>query len=153
MVMIAFPFFMLTCVLSRSVMSDSLQLHGHQAPLSMEFSRQEYLNGLPFPTPGDLPRTCVLCVSCIGRQILYHWATWEAPSLLYKGRFYVQFPSRWCKSAGLLALSSIVLLPSSSRRQHWMYETMSGKKWMLSSWSRRPVGAAWSRWDQRGREM
>ena len=20
------------------------------------------------------------CVSCIGRQILYHWATWEAPS-------------------------------------------------------------------------
>ena len=27
----------------------------HQAPLSMEFSRQEYWNGLPFPSPGDLP--------------------------------------------------------------------------------------------------
>ena len=26
----------------------------HQAPLSMEFSRQEYQNGLPFPSP-DLP--------------------------------------------------------------------------------------------------
>ena len=26
-----------------------------QAPLSMEFSRQEYLCGLPFATPGDLP--------------------------------------------------------------------------------------------------
>ena len=26
-----------------------------QAPLSMEFSRQEYWNGLPFPLPGDLP--------------------------------------------------------------------------------------------------
>ena len=26
-----------------------------QAPLSMEFSRQEHLSGLPFPTPGDLP--------------------------------------------------------------------------------------------------
>ena len=26
----------------------------HQAPLSMEFSRQEYWSGLPFPTPGDL---------------------------------------------------------------------------------------------------
>ena len=25
------------------------------APLSMEYSRQEYWNGLPFPTPGDLP--------------------------------------------------------------------------------------------------
>ena len=26
-----------------------------QAPLSMEFSRQEYWGGLPFPSPGDLP--------------------------------------------------------------------------------------------------
>ena len=26
----------------------------HQAPLSMGFSRQEYLSGLPFPSPGDL---------------------------------------------------------------------------------------------------
>ena len=27
----------------------------HQAPLSMEFSRQEYWSGLPFPSPEDLP--------------------------------------------------------------------------------------------------
>ena len=27
----------------------------HQAPLSMEFSRQEYLSALPFPSPGHLP--------------------------------------------------------------------------------------------------
>ena len=26
-----------------------------QAPLSMEFSRQEYRSGYPFPSPGDLP--------------------------------------------------------------------------------------------------
>ena len=26
-----------------------------QAPLSMEFPRQEYWKGLPFPSPGDLP--------------------------------------------------------------------------------------------------
>ena len=26
----------------------------HQAPPSMKFSRQEYLSGLPFPSPGDL---------------------------------------------------------------------------------------------------
>ena len=26
----------------------------HQAPLSVRFSRQEYWNGLPLPTPGDL---------------------------------------------------------------------------------------------------
>ena len=28
-----------------------------QAPLSLEFSRQEYRSGLPFPTPGHLPDT------------------------------------------------------------------------------------------------
>ena len=27
----------------------------HQDPLSMEFSRQEYWSGLPFPSPGDFP--------------------------------------------------------------------------------------------------
>ena len=26
----------------------------HQAPLSIEFSMQEYWSGLPFPSPGDL---------------------------------------------------------------------------------------------------
>ena len=39
-------------------MSDSLHPPGsvaHQAPLSMEFSRQEYWSGLPFLSPGDIP--------------------------------------------------------------------------------------------------
>ena len=44
------------CV-SRSVMSNSVTpwTVTHQGPLSMEFSRQEYWSGLPFPSPGDLP--------------------------------------------------------------------------------------------------
>ena len=28
----------------------------HQAPLSLGFSRQEHWSGLPFPSPGDLPK-------------------------------------------------------------------------------------------------
>ena len=40
--------------LSHLVVSD-LQLIEFQAPLSMVFFRQEYWNGLPFPSPGDLP--------------------------------------------------------------------------------------------------
>ena len=37
-------------------MSDSCDpIVAHQAPLSMEFSKQEYWSGLPFPPPGDLP--------------------------------------------------------------------------------------------------
>ena len=33
----------------------TLQTEARQAPLSMEFSRQEYWHGLPFPSAGDLP--------------------------------------------------------------------------------------------------
>ena len=37
-------------------MSDSATLWtvSCQAPLSMGFSKQEYWNGLPFPSPGDI---------------------------------------------------------------------------------------------------
>ena len=46
-----------SAVLSGSVMSNSETLWtvACQAPLSMEFSRQEYWSGLPCPPPGDLP--------------------------------------------------------------------------------------------------
>ena len=33
----------------------TLWIVAYQAPLPMEFSRQEYWSGLPFPSPGDLP--------------------------------------------------------------------------------------------------
>ena len=41
----------------RSVASVSAipQTVSHQAPLFMEFPRQEYWSALPFPSPGDLP--------------------------------------------------------------------------------------------------
>ena len=47
-----------------------------QAPLPMGFFRQEYSNGLPFPSPGDLPNPGTepvsSSVSTIGWQILYY---------------------------------------------------------------------------------
>ena len=38
----------------------------------MDFSRQEYWSGLPFPPPGDLPDPGIEPASLIGRQTLYH---------------------------------------------------------------------------------
>ena len=35
----------------------------YQAPQSMEFSRQEYWSGVPFPSPGDLPNPGIEPVS------------------------------------------------------------------------------------------
>ena len=50
-----------------------------QAPLSIGFSRQEYWSGLPCPPPGDLAHPAIEPASTwIGRQIVYHWTTWEA---------------------------------------------------------------------------
>ena len=54
----------------------------HQAPLSMEFSRQEYWSGLPFSPPGDLPNPGIFSTQGPNpfllhfyRWILYHCTT------------------------------------------------------------------------------
>ena len=66
-----------------------------QAPLCMEFSRQEYWSGLPFPTPGasSLPRDWnpISCISCIDRWILYHCTTWEVQQIQYRLKKREQF--------------------------------------------------------------
>ena len=53
----------------------------HQALLSIGFSRQEYWSGLSCPfRESSWPRdwTPFSYVSCIGRLVLYHWATKKA---------------------------------------------------------------------------
>ena len=55
-------------------MSDSFEIPwtvAHQAPLSMEFPKQEYWSGLPFPSPGNLPNPGIEPES----------PTWQADSL------------------------------------------------------------------------
>ena len=46
---------MCVCMLSRLKLFVTPWTITHQAPLSMEISRQEYWSGLPCPPPGDLP--------------------------------------------------------------------------------------------------
>ena len=50
----------------------------HQAPLSMEFSGQEYWRVAISYSRGSFQLWDQTCASCISRQILYHWAMWEA---------------------------------------------------------------------------
>ena len=58
-----------------------------QAPLPTGFPRREYWSRLPFPSPGGFPNprdgTNISSGSCIGRQSLYYWATWEDQTFLY----------------------------------------------------------------------
>ena len=49
----------------------------HQAPLSMEFSKQEYWSGLPWLPPGDVPNPGIKptppgAPALAGRFFLYH---------------------------------------------------------------------------------
>ena len=65
----------------------------HQGPLSVGFSWQEYLSGLPCPPPRDLrdsgtgqlrDQTHDSCVSCIGRWILYYKRHLGSPTVIVK---------------------------------------------------------------------
>ena len=72
-------------VLDCSVVSDTLGPHVGCSP-SMEFSRQEYWSGLPFPTPGGLPNIGIKPTSlespALAGGFLIASTTWEAPVLL-----------------------------------------------------------------------
>ena len=83
---------MCTCVLYWSVMSDSLRPHvlycslpGSSVHRTFQARILEQVAISSFrgsSQPRD--RTQVSCISCVGRRILYHWATWEAPKGVYK---------------------------------------------------------------------
>ena len=61
-------------------LSATLWTMAHQAPVSMGLSRQEHLNGLLCPSPGDLPYTRIepMSPASAGRFFTIS-TTWEAP--------------------------------------------------------------------------
>ena len=87
------------CV-SCSVMSDSLTpwTVNHQAPLSLEFSRQEYCSGLPFPSP-TISMSVSMCIYLLEISPCLQIVTW--------------FPchSSWCPSLGCMGPGSPLVNP------------------------------------------
>ena len=76
---------MCVCMLSRVWLFDTLWAVARQAPLSTEFSRQEYWSELPFPTPGDLPDSRIEPVSpALGGR----FSTTESPGKLIHRQYY-----------------------------------------------------------------
>ena len=67
----------LACSLNRIQLFATPWTVARQAPLSMEFSRQEW-SGLPFLLQGIFPAQGSNAYLLQCRQILYHCATWEA---------------------------------------------------------------------------
>ena len=75
--LLRFPVVLVDCLLYIRAQSLRLQLFAtpwtaaHWAPLSMEFSRQEYWNGLPFPSPGDFPDPGIKPTSPASKMVSY----------------------------------------------------------------------------------
>ena len=72
------------CCCSVKVMSDSLTPWTvvRQAPLSMEFSRQEHWSGFPFPSPRDHPDPGIEPTSPALAGVFFTTELPEKPSLL-----------------------------------------------------------------------
>ena len=58
----------------------------YQAPPCMEFSRQEYQSGLPFPSPRDLPNLGIKPGLLHCRQSLYHLSHQGSPNNISNGK-------------------------------------------------------------------
>ena len=84
----------------------------HQAFLLMEFPRREYWSGLPLPLSGDLPNPGIEPLSpgslLRWRQILYCWATGEAPDLSDAISSYLYFHLTTMNLMNLLLLWVVI---------------------------------------------
>ena len=100
----------------------------HQAPLSMRFPRQEYWSAfaISFSRGSSQPRDRTH-ISCIGRQILYPWATWEAPASSLKVNWNEERSSKVLSSFGK-NVYSWVLPPRKETWMHTVYLRNSNKK-------------------------
>ena len=105
-VLFFFHFFLTFVLLSRSVMSDSLQPHG-LFPIRFlcpwGFSRQEYWSRLPCPSPGSSQPRDWTEVSCTARGFFASWATREAQA--FTGECLI-FYSFFCLFVNLFFFSS-----------------------------------------------
>ena len=75
---------MCICALSHVRLFVTPWTVAHQAPLSTEFSRQEYWSGLPFPTPEDLPKPGIKPVSLASPALAGRFFTTSADILFWK---------------------------------------------------------------------
>ena len=77
------------CVLSHVWLFATPWTVARQAPLFLEFFKEEYWSRLLFTTLGNLPDPGIKprsCVSCISKQILYPWHHLAAVAKYCKGR-------------------------------------------------------------------
>ena len=74
--------FLLVWSVTQSCLFAAQWIVAHQASLSMEFSRQEYWSGLPFPIPGDHPNPGIKPISLASPALTGRFFTTAPPGKL-----------------------------------------------------------------------
>ena len=100
------------CVLSHVQLFATLWTITRQAPLSMEFSRQAYWSGLPFPSPGDIPNPgikpgflhCRQILCCLSHQGSHTSSMMHKQQIVRSPCVYF-FPRKWLSSASICVLN------------------------------------------------
>ena len=104
------------CVLSCVWLFATTWTVAHKAPLSMEFSRQEYWSGLPFPSPGNLSDPGIKPES---PTLPAYWRLSETLHM-------------WQKS--LISISCFYNYYQISSSHVWMWELDYKESWVLKNW-------------------
>ena len=133
---------MLVCVQSLNHVFVISWTVAHQALLSMEFSRQEFWSGWPFPPPGDLPNPGIGPASLVSRA-LAGWlfttnTAWEAPCMWLKVR-KPRIVSSPCLYSGPLGRICPVLeevFPDDSHFSSSLHQKMLGHEFRVESWGK-----------------
>ena len=99
------------CALSRVQLSMTPWTVAHQAPLSMGFPRQEYWNGLPFPSLGDLSSPGIKPMSPAVAGRFFTTEQPGNPTVQYKGFQIPQMEkiSNSLLSNGLVTISLLLI--------------------------------------------
>ena len=110
-----------------------------QASLSMGFSRQEYWGGLPFPSPGDLPKLGIEPGLLHFRQILHclsHQGRPDLPSTCPKTDTVFAFIIIWRRNKVILLywMSNILRGSESNRTLFWIKTSRKASQ-ESDSWS------------------
>ena len=97
------------CVCAHSVVSDSLWPHGTYSPPGSsvhEISQARILKRAAISSSRDQS-----CISCIGRQVLYHHATWVAPLYGYSTIYFDSLVHlKCCWSVAIMNHAANILL-------------------------------------------
>ena len=107
----------------------------HQAPLSMEFPRQEYWSMLPFPSPEGLSNQGLNPGLLYCRQILYRLSHQGSPSL--ETCFFICLPCSMSPGKTWKCLIHLSMKMSKVNMDDWEEQRFSLKR-QLSSFTKQP---------------